>query len=80
MPGDGAASDYFGSALCIDADTLLVGARGDDDNGSNAGAAYIFCRDQGGPDDWGQVAKITPNDGVAGDNFGYALCPFMQNQ
>ncbi|MEA3417458.1 MAG: FG-GAP repeat protein, partial [Thermodesulfobacteriota bacterium] len=53
MPTDGAAYDYFGSALCIDADTLLVGARGDDDNGSNSGSAYIFCRDQGGTDDWG---------------------------
>jgi hypothetical protein len=42
VPGDGAANDYFSSAVAIYGETLLVGAYGDDDNGSEAGAAYIF--------------------------------------
>ena len=31
---DGASSDYFGSSVSIDGDTAVIGAQGDDDNGS----------------------------------------------
>ncbi len=30
--------------------------------GSDAGAAYVFERDQGGADNWGQVKKLTASD------------------
>ena len=30
------------------------------------GAAYVFYRNQGGADAWGQVAKLTASDGAAG--------------
>ena len=39
----------------------------------DAGAAYIFKRDQGGADNWGQVKKITASDGAAGDYFGVSV-------
>ena len=39
---DGAASDFFGFSVSISGDTALVGAHGDDDNGSNSGSAYVF--------------------------------------
>jgi hypothetical protein len=45
----------------------------DDDNGSNSGSAYIFGRDQGGADAWGQVAKLTASDGASDDHFGYSV-------
>jgi hypothetical protein len=40
-PG-GAAGDGFGDNLAIEGDTLVVGAYGDDQRGSQAGAAYVF--------------------------------------
>ena len=56
---DGAANDYFGFSVSISGDTAIVGAYGDDDNGVNSGSAYIFSRDQGGADNWGEVKKLT---------------------
>jgi len=34
---DGAADDYFGSSVSIDGDTVVIGAKFDDDKGSKAG-------------------------------------------
>ncbi len=69
---DIAVDDYFGVdvALAADEDTLVVGALFDDDNGTDSGSAYIFERDQGGTDNWGEVKKITASDGVASDVLG----------
>ena len=63
---DGAASDYFGSSVSIDGDTMVVGAT-DDDKGSNSGSAYVFTRDTAGDlaSGWTQVAKLTADDGAA---------------
>jgi hypothetical protein len=69
---DGPA-DFFGPGVAIRADVVIVGANGDDDNGADAGAAYIFRRDAGGPDLWGQVAKLTASDGDSLDRFGIAV-------
>lgn len=57
---DGEARDWFGSALALQGDTLLVGAQMANADSANAdtGAAYIFRRDQGGPDQWGLVATL----------------------
>jgi hypothetical protein len=73
LPGDGAESDDFGYSVSISGDTAIVGAMWDDDNGSSSGSAYIFSRDQGGADNWGQVKKLLPGDGAAGDYFGYSV-------
>jgi hypothetical protein len=70
---DGAAEDYFGSSVSLSGDTALVGAYAHDDNGSDSGSAYVFERDQGGPDNWGQLAKLTASDGAPGDYFGYEV-------
>jgi hypothetical protein len=65
-----ASGDYFGSSVSISGSTVVVGSSGDDDNGTNSGSAYIFGRDQGGVDAWGQVAKLTASDGASYDEFG----------
>ena len=65
--------DKFGTAVAISGDYTVVGAPGDDDNGSGAGAAFIFARNQGGSNNWGQVGKLTAADGAAGDAFGSAV-------
>lgn len=70
---DGAAQDQFGRAVAVDRDTALVAAPFDDDDGASSGAVYVFQRNQGSPDSWGQVAKITATDGAEGDHFGDAL-------
>jgi hypothetical protein len=65
--------DKFGEAVAISGDYTVVGVPGDDDNGSGAGAAFIFARNQGGSNNWGQVSKLTAADGAAGDAFGSAV-------
>ena len=72
-PADGANDDQFGYAVAIDLDTLVSGARFDDDRGANSGSAYVHSRHQGGTNQWGFVRKIVPADGVGGDEFGSAV-------
>jgi len=70
---DGSLYDRFGSSVGISGDTAVVGATDDDDHGSDSGSAYVFQRDHGGSNAWGQVAKITPDDGTEGDEFGASV-------
>ncbi len=42
FPADGAETDSFGGALGVSGDKIVVGALGNDENGSNSGAAYIY--------------------------------------
>jgi hypothetical protein len=70
VASDAQAGDFFGGGVALSGDYAIVGARGDDDMGSSAGAAYIFNRNQGGNDNWGQVKKITAPDGFTNNAFG----------
>ncbi len=63
-PADG---DNFGSSVGIDGDTIVVGAMLDDDNGSNAGKAYIYRRVAG---DWTLEASFQSDDIAEFDRFG----------
>ncbi len=67
---DGAVNDEFGYAVTIDGDTVAVGAK---KNNSVRGAVYLFERDAGGVDQWGQVKKITASDSATSDYFGYQV-------
>lgn len=67
---DGGSSDFFGYSVSISGDYVIIGAPWDDNTGTDSGSAYIFSRNQGGTDNWGQVAKITATSGVSGDYFG----------
>src|SRR5499427_5657685 len=75
---DAAELDFFGDSVAIYADTAIVGAFGDDIdilNGSfhHQGSAYIFGRNQGGANNWGEVKKLTASDGEADDSFGVSV-------
>jgi len=70
LANDGAANDYFGYAVSLDGDYLIVGAYYDDDKASNSGSAYIFQR-QG--EIWSQKSKLTAIDGNANDYFGFSV-------
>jgi len=60
-------ADYFGCAVRISADIIVVGAYGDDDGGGWSGSAYVFQRVD---DDWIQRAKLIASDAAAWDEFG----------
>jgi parallel beta-helix repeat protein/predicted outer membrane repeat protein len=67
---DGSDDDGFGRKMAMSGDYLVMSATGEDEKASNAGAVYIFNRNEGGADAWGQVSKLTASDGAADDNFG----------
>ena len=52
--------DYFGNSVSYSDDTFVVGARRDDDGGTNKGAVYIFEKSNGA---WSQTLKISDNGG-----------------
>ena len=65
--------DWFGCPVFISGDTVVVGASGDDGTGLDRGAVYVFERNQGGADSWGQVKKLTSSDAEDLDNFGSSV-------
>ena len=70
---DGVPNQYFGYAVAVAGDVAVAGAYGDDTAGGEAGAAYVFERNIGGTNAWGQVRKLTASDAGAGDQFGISL-------
>ncbi|MBC7774799.1 MAG: HYR domain-containing protein [Phycisphaerae bacterium] len=70
---NGSANDQLGTSVAIDGQNAIAGATGDDQKGTNVGAAYIFNQNTGGADNWGQAAKLTANSGASGDNFGTSV-------
>ncbi len=67
---DSAAGDDFGWAMMVDGDTVVIGARLDDDGGKNSGSAYVFVRSG---NSWSQQAKLTASDAAADDVFGTSV-------
>lgn len=67
---DAAADDYFGAAVAIDGDRLVVGAPENDDAGTQSGSAYVFVRTGGV---WSEEAKLTASDASAESFFGGSL-------
>ena len=75
--------DEFGASVSYSDDQLFVGARKDDDGGTNRGVVYIFEKDSNGV--WSQTLKISDNGGGDGkvdidlsnqDSFGYSVSYF----
>ncbi|NOR88172.1 MAG: T9SS type A sorting domain-containing protein [Bacteroidales bacterium] len=42
LPNEVSSSDAFGSTVAISNNNIIIGARGDDDNGMNSGAVYMY--------------------------------------
>ena len=70
VASDAGVDDYFGISVAISGDYAVVGAGGDDDGGTDSGAAYIFTRSG---TSWSQQAKIVADDAAASDWFGYSV-------
>jgi hypothetical protein len=71
IANSGSPGELFGGSVAIGEDILVVGARGDAEQGSFAGAVYIFTRDAAAH--WYQAHKLTASDGLAGNLFGFSL-------
>ncbi|HEX5689201.1 MAG TPA: FG-GAP repeat protein, partial [Roseiflexaceae bacterium] len=69
IAADGKKDDYFGSAVALAGDTLIIAAVG---TNSYSGAVYVFTR-TGTPPEWRFQQKLTAPDGAIGDNFGEAV-------
>ena len=68
---DGDSTDLFGRSNDLCFNYSAVGANEDDnENGINAGAAYIYKRDNTG---WVFQQKVVASDGAEEDNFGYSV-------
>lgn len=70
---DADAGDNFGSSVALQGERLMAGAQMDDESGANAGAAYMFYRNLGGADNWGQSAKMLATTANPDDNLGGSI-------
>ncbi|MEM7339539.1 MAG: hypothetical protein AAF467_12880 [Actinomycetota bacterium] len=70
VASDAARSDYFGWAVDVDASTVVVSARGDDDHGVGSGAVYVF--EPAADGSWAEH-KLTASNAASGDSFGDAV-------
>ena len=73
LASDGVAADSLGWSVAVSGDTVVVGARFDDDAGANTGSAYVYEKPAGG---WAgtlnENAKVLGSDAAAGDQFGFS--------
>jgi hypothetical protein len=70
VASDGEQGSAFGSSVGIEGDTVVVGAAS---IFSGPGAVYVFERNQGGTDNWGEVTKLVPSESTPGDLFGSSV-------
>jgi hypothetical protein len=66
---DAGSQDWFGFSVAIDGDgnTIVVGARQDDDNGTDAGSAFVFTRSG---TIWSFEDQLIASDSIGEDWFG----------
>jgi len=69
-PNDAMPGQYFGFAVAVSGDTVVVSAISDAHAGTNSGAGYVFTRSGAS---WSQQAKLIADDGSAFDTFGYSV-------
>ena len=66
LGGTGVVHHSFGVSIAIEGDTLVVGGN----TTLEPGAAWVFERNHGGVDAWGEVQRLTASDGSVEDFFG----------
>ncbi len=71
---DSGEGNNFGAAVALDGNWLVAGSPLHNGiHGADAGAAYVFGRNTGATDNWGQAAQLIASDGEANDNFGQSV-------
>ncbi|MFN9986853.1 MAG: FG-GAP repeat protein, partial [Pirellula sp.] len=67
---DRASSDYFGQAIALDGNRLVVGAYLDNTLYNDSGSVYVFDRSG---EIWSQTAKLIASDEAISDHFGISV-------
>jgi len=67
IPGDAKTSQFFGTSLSIDGETIVVGSYGDN---AQRGSAYVFTRTG---TSWSEEAKLDAPDAMDSDQFGLGV-------
>jgi len=70
LTSDGAKSDSFGWSVSVSNNTVLVGAKGNDDHGLSSGSAYVFSFNGV---DWSGEQKLTASDAEQWEQFGWSV-------
>jgi len=73
VASDPQKDDFFGKSVSVAGNVVVVGSFQEDSGGSDAGAAYIFERNTGGANAWGEVKKLTASDAEPRDFFGCSV-------
>ena len=73
LPSNPTSVDWFGISVDTNGDTIVVGAAYKNLNGAESGVVYIFDRNAGGTNNWGEVLQIVPNSPQSYDRFGSTL-------
>jgi FG-GAP repeat len=69
-PPGGVSGDFFGIAVAIDGDTIVVGASGDDGGAPDGGAAHVFTRSGSV---WTHQAELLAAGGAVSNGFGRSV-------
>lgn len=67
---DVVSGDNFGASVAVSGDTVIVSAHA---KANFTGAAYVFSRDQNGPNAWGQIRKLTASDASRSASFSFSV-------
>lgn len=65
--------ERFGATILIEGDLAVIGMPGEDTQGQDAGAVFIYERQQG---QWRYIRRALPQAGATGARFGSALSTF----
>ena len=69
----GNGGDRFGFRVALDGDTVVVGARYDDDDASDSGSAYVFTKPNTGWTNATETAHLTASDAAFENHFGSSV-------
>ena len=70
---DGQDFDWFGCSVSLTAGLAAIGATKARALSTASGAVYLYERNTGGADNWGELIKLEASDGALDDSFGQAV-------
>ncbi len=72
-PNDTSENQTFGFRVAVSGDLIAVSDHAWGDSPFAIGAIFVFHRQAGGPDAWGEVARLTADDANAWDSLGHSV-------
>lgn len=72
VPSDTKTNDWFGFAVDVDGDNVVVGKPIRNPR-AREGNAYIFSRNQGGTDNWGESKVLASPNSAPRDQYGHSV-------